>query len=75
MPVWDVPAGDEMGPRPGARSLTRTRRQVTGRLEIYARPHKAPAGKVTQMCKNTSSTGSSDFYMKVVEAGKFKDKH
>ena len=40
MPVWDVPAGDEMGPRPGAQGLNRTRHKATGRLEIYARPHK-----------------------------------
>ena len=39
MPVWDVPAGDEMGPRPGAQGLNRTRHKATGRLEIYARPH------------------------------------
>ena len=40
MPVWDLPEGDEMGPRPGARSLTRNRDKATAYLGMYVRPHK-----------------------------------
>ena len=41
MPVWDLPEGDEMGTRPGVRSLTRTRDKATAYLEMCVRPHKA----------------------------------
>ena len=40
MPVWDLPEGDEMGPRPGVRSLTRNRDKATAYLGMYVRPHK-----------------------------------
>ena len=39
MPVWDLPEGDEMGPRPGVRSLTRNRDKATAYLGMYVRPH------------------------------------